>query len=368
MLASFTESSTCCRVCGDVQDRSISGSRTRTKYSYDALGRVLQVVKNALSGTTQTRSFTYDALGRVLTATYPESGTTTYTYDTWPIGGVCWYTTNNAGDLLTKTDNAGNMTCYLHDQLHRLTDAAGWVNGAGWRGPCQRLRYDNTSNGLHTVPTGYPASPNAAGRLIEVETDGASTNSCPWPPTAVTDEWFAYSTRGDTTDVFESTPHSCGYYHTTAVYWANGVLSSLSGVPGQNAWTYGVDSEGRPYTAVQGSTNLVTNTTFNPASQPLTVSLGLGDTASYGYDSKTGRMNNYTFSVGATPTSMVGNLTWNPNGTLRTLAITDGFNSGGAHTCNYGTSSVPGYDEMGRLARIIREDIASAQSSVRSGL
>src|SRR5438445_3645637 len=235
--------------------------------------------------------------------------------------------------------------------LHRLLDV--YTNGKS----CKIFRY-NSTGGL--PPSGYTAN-NLVGRRVEAETDNCSGGMN-------TDEWFSYSARGELTDAWESTPHSGGYYHTTAVYWANGVLSSLSGVPGQNAWTYGVDSEGRPYTAVQGSTNLVTNTTFNPASQPLTVSLGLGDTASYGYDSKTGRMNNYTFSVGATPTSMVGNLTWNPNGTLRTLAITDGFNSGGAHTCNYGTSSVPGYDEMGRLARIIREDIASAQSSMRSGL
>jgi RHS repeat-associated protein len=31
------------------------------------------------------------------------------------------------------------------------------------------------------------------------------------------------------------------------------------------------------------------------------------------------------------------------------LAITDGFNSGGAETCNFGTSTVMGYDDLGRL-------------------
>ncbi len=43
---------------------------------------------------------------------------------------------------------------------------------------------------------------------------------------------------------------------------------------------------------------------------------------------------------------MTGNLTWNANGTLRTLAITDGFNSGGTQTCTYG------YDDLVRIASV----------------
>jgi len=65
----------------------------------------------------------------------------------------------------------------------------------------------------------------------------------------------------------------------------------------------------------------------------------------YGYDPNTGRMNNYTFTVGSTPKSQVGTLNWNANGTLQSLQITDGFNSGGAHTCNYK------YDELARLGQ-----------------
>jgi hypothetical protein len=303
--------------------QDLGGTGFVTTYSYDPLGHVLQVVKNAQSSTTtQTRLFTYDRRGRVLTETYPESGKTTYTYDTWPAGNVCWYTANNAGDMLTKTDNAGNMTCYLHDQLHRLTDAAGWVNGTGWRGPCRRFRYDSTTNGIYTAPSGFPTSPNAKGHLIEVETDGTSSNQCPWPPTAVTDEWFAYSARGETTDVWEYTPHSGGYYHTTVAYSPNGVLNSLSGIPGQSTWTYGVDGEGRPNTAIQGSTNLVANTTFNAASQPLVVTVGLGDSANYDYDSSTGRMNNYRFIVGAQGASGSGSVSVSSNtGGLQSVVV-----------------------------------------------
>src|SRR5437667_10389790 len=63
-------------------------------------------------------------------------------------------------------------------------------------------------------------------------------------------------------------------------------------------------------------------------------------------------MSMYKFTVGSTPASIQGTLTWNSNGALRTLAITDGLNSGGTQTCNYGTSTVPGYDDLGRLLNV----------------
>jgi len=42
--------------------------------------------------------------------------------------------------------------------------------------------------------------------------------------------------------------------------------------------------------------------------------------------------------------SVVGDLTWNPNGTLAQLAITDPINSNNQQTCNYT------YDDLARLA------------------
>jgi hypothetical protein len=55
----------------------------------------------------------------------------------------------------------------------------------------------------------------------------------------VTDEFYSYSPRGEVTDVYESTPHSGGYYHTTASYWPTGTLKALSGIPGVPAISYG---------------------------------------------------------------------------------------------------------------------------------
>jgi hypothetical protein len=59
----------------------------------------------------------------------------------------------------------------------------------------------------------------------------AVTNDCVhWPvqqSDIITHEWFSYSARGEVTDVYESTLHSAGYYHTTATYFPHGGLNTL---------------------------------------------------------------------------------------------------------------------------------------------
>jgi RHS repeat-associated protein len=281
----------------------------------------------------QTRSRTVDGLGRLLSETNPENGTSSYTYDTDSTCGT------STGDLVKKVDNAGNTSCYSYDALHRVVTIIIYKSGV-CTPPVKRFRYDNTSNAILPVPSGYSGT-NTSGHMVE-----AWTGDCVWPTPAsgydsATDEWFAYSNRGENTDLWESTTHVPGYYHGTASYAANGALSSVGGVPGYTSITYGLDGEGRLSTAIQGTTNLTTGVTYTGASQPQAVFLGTGDSDNYVYDQNTGRMKNYAFSVNGTTES--GGLTWSQNGTLGQLAITDHFNSGGTQTCNYG------YDDLARL-------------------
>ena len=318
-----------------------------TQYTYDALGDLLTITQNAQPGAiggTQTRKYTYDGLSRLLSETNPEwgPGTANYAYDV-----ACGTFAASAGDLTTKVDNAGNTSCYGHDALHRVTDVMVYEAGACYP-PVKRFRYDNTVNAILPVPSGYPTgtSSNAGGRMVE-----AWTGDCVWPTPSngsdsATDEWFAYSVRGEMTDLWESTAHIDGYYHGTASYAANGALASVGGVPGYTAVTYGVDGEGRLNTATQGTTDLVTAAAFTAGSQVKTISLGNGDQDSYLYDANTDRMTNYTFTVNGATDS--GALTWNSNWTLAQLAITDGLNSGGTQTCTYS-----GYDDFGRLGSAI---------------
>ena len=234
----------------------------------------------------------------------------------------------------------GNVTCLTYDTLHRVTSQT-YPTGPYASTTKRFYVYDSATVNGATMS-------NAKTRLAEAYT----CTSC--PATKITDLGFSYSARGELVDEYQSTPNSGGFYHTTAAYYPNGALNSLSGVPGQSAWTFGVDAEGRPTSAAQGATNLVTSVAFNTASQPKTISFAQGDSDSYEYDANTGRMTKYTFTVGSTPQAMVGNLTWNANGTLSKQVITDGFNASGAQTCKYGdpTASVAGYDDLGRLIKV----------------
>jgi YD repeat-containing protein len=311
---------------------------------------LLTVTQNAqaTSSSQQTRSFAFDWLGRTTSETNPESGTTTYIYDSIT-GSYCGGTVSAPGKLLQTNYANGNIVCFAYDALGRLTNQDGYPSSNGNAGICRRLRYDEVSNGVQTQPSGSTLS-NLAGRLVEAETD-----TCGVSPTLITDEWFSYSPRGELTAVYESTPHSGGYYHTMASYWPTGALETLSGIPGVPTINYGasgagLDGEGR-YTQVTAAsgTNPVTSVTYstssttNPLGALTGVTFGSADSDTFTYDPNTGRVNTYTFSVNGQ--TDVGTLTWNTNGTLGMLAIVDGITgSNDTQTCNYS------YDDLQRLS------------------
>ena len=120
------------------------------------------------------------------------------------------------------------------------------VTNVGSRTGCKRFAYDN---GTITAsrPSGITIT-NAIGRMNEAETDNCSA----FPPTPITDEWFSYTARGEVLDLWESTPHSNGYYPVATAYWPNGPMSGLVGANGYSM-TWGVDGEGRISSAFSGS-------------------------------------------------------------------------------------------------------------------
>jgi RHS repeat-associated protein len=319
---------------------SYSGVLTSTSYTSASGSQTVSSTRGS-----QTRSQTVDGLGRVTSATTPEGGTVTNVYDTLP--SAC----NNrafaySGKLIFKGFSNGNFSCYQYDSLGRITAITG-VSGSNYL--CKRFFYDNSTGATGTIPSGITIS-YPYGRLVEAETD-----NCTLPITPITDEWSSYDKNGHMTDIWEKAPHSGTYYHSVATFAGNGVpLTVQLANPSLYTMTYGLDGEGRPSTLKGNSTTVVSGTTFNASSQPAYIDLGTGtDQSDYVYDPSTGRMTNWTFQVGSTG-SETGTLTWNANGTLKKLAITDGFNAGGTQTCNFNPSLATGtgYDDTGRLVGI----------------
>jgi YD repeat-containing protein len=320
--------------CG--QSVAASGYLTSYAYSVPTAGGSQTVVTQG----SQQRAYIYDDSSRLISETNPESGTTTYTYDS-VAANYCASTTaySSSGDLVAQADADGHHVCYNYDGMHRMTDVTN--NAESSTNVCKRFRYDAASNGVTTAPTGYPSQPYASGRLVEAETDNCTT-----PTTPITDEWFSYNADGQMIDMWELTPHSGQYYQSVAAFYANGAVNTLQlASPSLYTITFGLDGEGRTnaLTDTTTSTPLVTGATFFPAANPAVVSLAGTDNDSYTIDANTGRIKQFVFTVGNTPESLTGVLGWNANGTLGQLAITDGFNSGGTQTCSYL------YDDLGRI-------------------
>ncbi len=130
----------------------------------------------------------------------------------------------------------------------------------------------------------------------------------------------------------------------SSYFWPNVALSELwlSGIP---TFNYNTDGEGRPSTMTATSGQApVTAISFNTFSEPTSVTYGSGDSDSLQYDPNTGRMTQYQAKVNGV--AMTGGLTWNPNGTLKQLAVVDALNTANTQTC------LNTFDTLARLTQI----------------
>lgn len=303
-----------------------------TRYTYDAMGRILSVTQNAQASTgQQARTYQYDGLGRLTSEANPESGTTLYFYDAAPSspGSAC--AGSFPGDLVKKYDANGNTTCNAYDALHRLISKT--YSGPNSTGVNQYFVYDAaTINGQLMA--------NAKGRIAE-----AYTAACPTCGKS-TDEGFSYTPRGELAASYESTTNSGGYYSIPMTYWENGAMKSFGPFLNEDSLGFTVDGEGRTldvHSLIHASTP-VSGITYNVASQPTGLNTACNPTCrqiSYLYDPNTLRMTNY--SVPLTNGTLSGALTWNPNGSMQKLSISDPANPPDSQTCNYAA------DDLGRL-------------------
>jgi RHS repeat-associated protein len=325
--------------------QSTSHTGYLTSYSRYRTGWLYQSHQNAQSGSTgtQTRTVSRDGLGRKVSEAIPEwsagngsSGSTAYTYDS---DSTCGSTSK--GDLIKTVDNDNNVTCYTYDKLHRLLSSTVISGPYQTATPASYYVYD-------AATCNNTSMQNAKGALAEAYTGSSGSK--------ITDECFsnAYSTSGATSGgvvstVWESTPNFGGYFQTADTFYPNGVLGARTSTAGLPNIAYGVDGEGRPITTSDStnSLNLVTATSYNPASMATGVNFGNGDSDSFVHDSSTYRPTSLLYTVtGGSPFTVTTNLTWNPNWSLNQMHIADTNDSTKNQTCTYSA------DDLKRLASV----------------
>ena len=136
-----------------------------TLYSYDALGNLTQVQQQGFSSTCdancRVRSFQYNSLSQLTSATNPESGTITYTYDA-------------NGNLLQKNSPAPNQTGSTTQTISYCYDALSRVTGKAYS--AQTCTNGLLPSGTAAVSYTYDQGTNGVGRLTSL-TDQAGSGT-----------------------------------------------------------------------------------------------------------------------------------------------------------------------------------------------
>ena len=217
-----------------------------TQYSYDTLGNLTCVVQKgadttpfttcaAAPATWRPRSFTYDSISRLLTATNPESGIITYSYDA-------------VGNVLQKTSPAANQTgtarttlSFCYDELNRPTGKAYSAQS------CQNGRLPA---GAAIVSYNYDAGTNGLGQLTSLSDQAGSAS-------------YVYDALGRVT----TEQRTIGNISKSTSYDYNldGSVSVIH-YPSGAAVTYTPDAAGRTVSVTDpvNGINYVTGASYNP--------------------------------------------------------------------------------------------------------
>jgi RHS repeat-associated protein len=130
-----------------------------TSYDYDTLGNLVSVTQGD-----QTRTFSYDNLSRSLSATNPEGGMVSNTYDA-------------NGNLVTKRDARGIKTINDYDSLNRPLKTCYRVIGSGSLGAATCAQASNEQVDLYTSDVTYTydntSVPFSKGLLTKVENNNS---------------------------------------------------------------------------------------------------------------------------------------------------------------------------------------------------
>ncbi|MCC6191225.1 MAG: hypothetical protein IT318_19560 [Anaerolineales bacterium] len=226
----------------------------QTRFGYDLLGRLVQVVENNGQFESQapvTTTYAYDGAGNLLTITDGRGKVSTFTYDLLgrqvtasdPLAHTTVYTYNAAGSQVALLDANGQETVYTYDLLGRMTgiDYPAGTADVSFEYDLLSQRTE-MSDGTGTTTWGY----DLAGRPVTITQAGIGA------PMA-----YTYNSAGQ---------------RTALLY------------PGAQTASYQYDLAGR-LVGVTDWTAQTTHYAYDTAGQLLTAALPNGVTTSYGYDS-----------------------------------------------------------------------------------
>jgi len=191
--------------------------------------------------TTQTRTFVYNSAGQLTSATNPENGTVSYTY-------------NSDTTLNNRTDAMGQVTVYTYDPLKRITETQIYPAGLSYgEDVCQRVTYgyDAGTYGLgHLTSTQYGAPPPAyPGYMMTTTCAGTAS------PYAYQESYTYHPAGAVTGKTLAVTTNVPGWYSSTTQSLSLSYSYDSAGqiltaeypqTNGNRTYTYGFDGMGRP--------------------------------------------------------------------------------------------------------------------------
>ena len=242
------------------------GANYVTTYTYD-LSNHLTGVSMTRGTVTQTRSFNYGNGGYLLSATNPENGTVTYTYNS-----------SFPGKVATRVDAKGQKVAYSYDSYGRLTEVQRYPTQNGAEDTCQQEDYYYDSNPFD----GGTYSNYVTGRLAAIQYYGGNIGSgC----TTTFQEWYNYGVPGAAVGKKMRVTRTLSEVQSPGsqvmnvdlngsfTYDNEGRMTS-EGYPTDNAGTtasigFGFDSMGRMYTLTDqlASQTIIQSATYGPANE-----------------------------------------------------------------------------------------------------
>lgn len=245
------------------------------KYESNGLGQLVKVIEpNPAGGTDLETTYAYNIRGQMTTATMTRGGTTqvrTFNYDlatgrlssvTKPETGTLTYTYNTDGTVQHAVDAKNQRTSYTYDTLKRVTNVKRYTNSGGtWvEQACQEVLYYYDQN--PDTSSNY----NLRGRLAKV-----TAKQCDATVTSYS-EIYQYEVSGQLNHRdSEWTRLGIPSYKLTRrvdpTYNGTGRLTSLGyGTTGSlYTYNYTYDGAGRPTTMTGEGLTLVDNISYNAA-------------------------------------------------------------------------------------------------------